>query len=63
MFSQKAPAIASVALKQNILKGRAKVVKSLTVNQEGLSLGPSVLLLPGRWGEVFKLSELLRVGE
>lgn len=63
MFSQKATAIASVALKQNILKGRAKVVKTLTVNQEGLSLGPSVLLLPGRWGEVFKLSELLRVGE
>lgn len=63
MFSQKAPAIASVALKQNVLKGRAKVVKSLTVNQEGLSLGPSGLLLPGRWGEVFKLSELLRVGE
>lgn len=64
MFSQKGPAIASVALKPNVLKGRARVVvKSQTVNQGGLRLGPSVLLLPVGWGEVFKLSQPLRVGE
>lgn len=51
----------SVALKQKLLKGRAKVVvKSLTVNQRGLGLGPSLLLLPVGWGE---LSEPFRVGK
>lgn len=44
MFSQKAPAIASVALKQNVVKGGAEVGdKSLIVNQGGLSLGLSVI--------------------